>query len=716
MWRHNARMSACTHLDEIRPVEPSGNGCVECLQLGMHWVHLRRCTSGAVTSAAATTRRGGHATGHFHSDAAPDHPVVSSPTRTGTTATSTSITFEMDEPQPSPSVPRSPRPPHRRRPRVHRRRCLVPARNRRAQGLVHVGLGLLDADRSDPARGRAANDLACPARCKSRAACRSFRGAATREKRIDSLGLWVRTRLAPQRIRRRSPCIGRRRLRRRTSAVERRARSSAHAHRTQRGPTTFASAITLARANGLEITVHGGGHSFAGHGVLDDGLMIDLSPITAVTVDPGTRQGVWRRHHLGATQRRDPGARPRRARGCREPYRRGGIDARRRHRLAVAQARAVVRQPRIGDRRHRRREYRERIGERERRLALGVPRRRSGDFGVVTEFEFRAPSRGPARERRALLLGRRVRCPSTLGAHHATIAGLPPDAGAQIIGVNAPPLPFIPEEYHFQPGCMLAIVGWGSPEEHTAMVAPAHEGVPPLFEFITPLPYTMLQQMIDDEHRAVGDPRVREGVLPRRPERRHNSGDRRAAAAQGVADVDHASVPDRRHVLHDPADDDTAFGGSRDSKWLVNIFAVADPIPSSSRRIRAWVRTFWDALQPYTSGSGSYVNFLNDPGDKSTSTRRTAPRSTTGSLSSRRSTTPTTSSTATRTSSRQCPCRGRVERTHRAGRNVHDKIAGVPIRELRHDLTARVDQHGESRHVLVERRAGLRRRIAIHSP
>ena len=80
----------------------------------------------------------------------------------------------------------------------------------------------------------------------------------------------------------------------------------------------------------------------------------------------------------------------------------------------------------------------------------------------------------------------------------AIIAGLPADAGGQIIGVNAPPFPFIPEEYHFQPGCMLAIVGWGSPEEHAAMVAPAREGVPPLFEFITPLPCTMLQQMIDE--------------------------------------------------------------------------------------------------------------------------------------------------------------------------------------------------------------------------
>ena len=34
----------CTHLDQIKDVAPSGNGCVECLRMGTRWVHLRRCT------------------------------------------------------------------------------------------------------------------------------------------------------------------------------------------------------------------------------------------------------------------------------------------------------------------------------------------------------------------------------------------------------------------------------------------------------------------------------------------------------------------------------------------------------------------------------------------------------------------------------------------------------------------------------------------------
>ena len=51
------------------------------------------------------------------------------------------------------------------------------------------------------------------------------------------------------------------------------------------------------------------------------------------------------------------------------------------------------------------------------------------------------------------------------------------------------------------------------------------------------------------------------------------------------------------------------------SKWLVNIAATA-PDPELLATDRAWVRSFWDALQPYASGSGSYVNFQNDADDE----------------------------------------------------------------------------------------------------
>ena len=56
----------CTHLDQVRDVQPSGEGCVECLADGGRWVHLRVCmTCGHV--GCCDSSPGKHATAHFHS-------------------------------------------------------------------------------------------------------------------------------------------------------------------------------------------------------------------------------------------------------------------------------------------------------------------------------------------------------------------------------------------------------------------------------------------------------------------------------------------------------------------------------------------------------------------------------------------------------------------------------------------------------------------------
>ncbi len=64
----------CTHLDQIRPVSPSAQGCEECLETGGRWVHLRMClTCGHV--GCCDSSPGKHATAHF---AETDHPIMRS--------------------------------------------------------------------------------------------------------------------------------------------------------------------------------------------------------------------------------------------------------------------------------------------------------------------------------------------------------------------------------------------------------------------------------------------------------------------------------------------------------------------------------------------------------------------------------------------------------------------------------------------------------------
>jgi uncharacterized UBP type Zn finger protein len=64
----------CTHLEEIKEVTPSAEGCEECLSTGDTWVHLREClTCGHVGCCDASKNK--HASKHFHST---NHPIVRS--------------------------------------------------------------------------------------------------------------------------------------------------------------------------------------------------------------------------------------------------------------------------------------------------------------------------------------------------------------------------------------------------------------------------------------------------------------------------------------------------------------------------------------------------------------------------------------------------------------------------------------------------------------
>lgn len=75
---------------------------------------------------------------------------------------------------------------------------------------------------------------------------------------------------------------------------------------------------------------------------------------------------------------------------------------------------------------------------------------------------------------------------------------LPEDMGVVVAGMNAPPAPFVPEQYHFQPGYALVVVGFGSAGEHERATQPILEGFSPSFQLISPMPYAELQKMLDE--------------------------------------------------------------------------------------------------------------------------------------------------------------------------------------------------------------------------
>ena len=100
--RYRAVMAdTCTHLTEIRDVAPSGDGCVECLEMGGRWLHLRRCAScGHVGCCDSSPNK--HASAHARDT---EHAIVQSyePGEDWFWCYVDEVVFERDDAPPAPS-------------------------------------------------------------------------------------------------------------------------------------------------------------------------------------------------------------------------------------------------------------------------------------------------------------------------------------------------------------------------------------------------------------------------------------------------------------------------------------------------------------------------------------------------------------------------------------------------------------------------------------
>ena len=262
-----------------------------------------------------------------------------------------------------------------------------------------------------------------------------------------------------------------------------------------------AAAVRFGTEQGLEIAVRGGAHSTAGAGVAEDGLVIDLSRLNDVTVDPLVARvrvggGALLRDMDAATQ----------AHGLAVPSglvghtgvgglalgggmgwlsRKCGLTV---DNLLAAEIVAADGQIR-------------RATAAENPDLFWAIRGGGGNFGVVTSFEFRAHGVGPIVQF-GLFFWSADQGPEALQAMRDIISDLPRDVNVVVACLNAPPAPFVPEEHHLTPGYALLVTGFGSAEEHAAVAAALRARLAPLFEFVTPMPYVDLQQLLDEANAA----------------------------------------------------------------------------------------------------------------------------------------------------------------------------------------------------------------------
>ena len=366
------------------------------------------------------------------------------------------------------------------------------------------------------------------------------------------------------------------------------------------------AALAHARERGLRVAVRGGGHNGAGLGSVDDGLVIDLSPMRGVTVDPEAKIArVQGGAELGAVDHATHAYGLAVPAGIISTTGVGGLTLggglghlTRRCGLTIdnlASAEVVLADGSCV------------IADAKRHPDLfWALRGGGGNFGIVTSFEFRCHEiadvlAGPVLydidDAAELLSWWREFGPAQ-----------PDELSGFFAFLSVPPGPPFPEELHLRKVCAVV---WcycgGDPDPECLREARAFGR--PLLDGVGPMPLPALQSAFD-------------GVYPK--------GDQWYWRADFLSEIPddavtvHAehgrAMPTWKSTMHlYPIDGAASRVGAdetpwayRDAKWAQVIVGV-DPDPANAQTIRDWCVDYWNATHPYSMG-GAYVNFMMDEG------------------------------------------------------------------------------------------------------
>jgi FAD/FMN-containing dehydrogenase len=370
-----------------------------------------------------------------------------------------------------------------------------------------------------------------------------------------------------------------------------------------------AAALAHARGTGLEVSVRGGGHNYSGAALTDGGLMIDLTPMKAVSVDAaghrvtcggGTTWGeldaATQEHGLAVTGgfiSRTGVAGLTLGGGIGWLTKLAGLSCDNVVAATVVTADGSIRRA---------------SGDDNPDLFWAI-RGGGGNFGVVTEFEFALHAVGPI-VHVALYLFEPADGREMFRFARDYVRTLPQTCSAFLAGLNAPPAPFVPPELHFTPKFALLVGGFGGAEEHAQAIAPITAALSPAVQMVTPIPYVALQTMFDESapwglynyEKAVYLDALTDDVIEVILE--HQA--RKASPLSFVP----IFVMGGAYASADP--DANAFGGRRDVSYVVNISGTS-PTPEGYDAEREWSRNYWSALVPHADGVGGYVNFMTEP-------------------------------------------------------------------------------------------------------
>jgi FAD/FMN-containing dehydrogenase len=376
------------------------------------------------------------------------------------------------------------------------------------------------------------------------------------------------------------------------------------------GPDDVAAAIGFSRRHDVTVAVRGGGHHGAGLGVVDDGLVIDLSPMKDIQIDPAARTARVGGGCLWGEVDRATGAH-----GLATPsgiisttgvggLTLGGglghltrafgltIDNLREADLVLADGQQV------------------RASAEEHPDLFWAIRGGGGNFGVVTSFTFQLHEVGT-------VVGGPTFWPveaaaEVLTAYREFLPGAPRELNGFFGFHTVPPAPPFPEAIHLRKACCVIWCHLGSPESAAAAMAPLLDCLPePLMHGVGPMPHADLQSLFDGLYPAGDQWYWRADFVREIPDEAVAVHARFGEALPTMKSAMHLYPIDG--AAHDVGPSDTAWS-YRDATWA-SVMAGIDPDPATADEIRRWTVDYFEALHPHSAG-GAYVNMMMDEGQE----------------------------------------------------------------------------------------------------
>jgi FAD/FMN-containing dehydrogenase len=369
-------------------------------------------------------------------------------------------------------------------------------------------------------------------------------------------------------------------------------------------------AIGFAQSEGLDVAVRGGGHSIPGFSTVDDGIVIDLSPMKGVEVDAEARtaisQGgvVWnefdaatREHGLAVTGGLVSTT------GVAGFTLGGGVGwLMRKHGLAcdnLRSAEVVTADGQILT-----------AGATENQDLLWGLRGGGGNFGIVTSFEFELHPVGPTVTAGPVFYPG-DRAAEILGFYRDLVKDIPDELTTLANLLTAPPAPFLPEDWHGKK--LIALIGCyaGNPDEGATAMQPLRDLGDPVADLVGPMPYVQMQGLID-------------ALFPRGTKAYMKAGYLRDLDDDAIETLvryhqDATSPASEVHVHHfggavarvDAGE--TAYG-ERQAPFVLNILAIThEPGPLDAHV--EWAHGLYADIEPSLTG-GAYINFLSAEGEE----------------------------------------------------------------------------------------------------